>query len=739
MRRLTFVLICLCAIPVAAQQATPPAGQPAPPPGQAAPPPDKGAAPATQVAAPSGTADPEAAISLFELAPNQVEIGGRLTTISGDPARFQRYQDFRDGLLFDGARFSRDEETGAWLFRAAADNVGWRDQRYAAEYENVGRFRISAFWDQIPQFYSVDTRTPYTRPDSPLELDNTTQLAIQNKQATLSAYVPLAVQFDLRERRDTGSFGATITPTPELDLTGAFTTTRHVGELPWGASFGFSNDVEVALPYDSRTNDVTAGAEWTNGRGMVRLAYDGSWFNNLDDTLVWDSPLQLDDTATLPGRGRMALWPSNTAHTFTAAGSMRFASRSRVTGAVSYGLRSNDEPLQPFTINSALPQLELPATGGAEAQVFSTNLSLVSRPASEWVFGARLRHFDYANNTGHIDIPQFINYDTSVKVSSTGGPEPFAHSRTNLELDATWTALQPLSLTIGYAHNASSHDFRIFENAGEHVLRFSADTVGSRWLTFRTQYEFGDRHGSALNEDLLVDIGEQPALRHYDIANRTRHRFSGQADIVPNDIWIFSATAGIGTDDFDDSYFGLQDSDFRVFGVSADALLPNGWGGGISFNRESYGSLLRSRSANPGQENDPARDWTADSDEEVDYVSITVTPPRFGRTEARASYDFSYAEGRFFYAIVAGGPLTPPNQLPHVFNKLQQLHLDIRHRLTGRVVATFSYLYEPFRVFDFAFDPGVVDGIVQPSSLVLGHVYRPYTAHSAVFGLKYLW
>src|SRR5687768_805107 len=130
MRRLTFVLICLCAIPVAAQQATPPAGQPAPPPGQAAPPSGKGSAPA-QVAAPSGTAAAEAAIGLFELAPNQFEIGGRLTTISGDPARFQRYQDFRDGLLFDSARFSRDEETGAWLLRAAADNVGWRDQRYA--------------------------------------------------------------------------------------------------------------------------------------------------------------------------------------------------------------------------------------------------------------------------------------------------------------------------------------------------------------------------------------------------------------------------------------------------------------------------------------------------------------------------------------------------------------------------------------------------------------------------------
>jgi hypothetical protein len=64
--------------------------------------------------------------------------------------------------------------------------------------------------------------------------------------------------------------------------------------------------------------------------------------------------------------------------------------------------------------------------------------------------------------------------------------------------------------------------------------------------------------------------------------------------------------------------------------------------------------------------------------------------------------------------------------------------VDVRHRLTNRLALTLSYPYEPFRVFDFAFDPTVVNSIVQPSSLVLGYVYRPYTANAAVIGLKYV-
>jgi MtrB/PioB family decaheme-associated outer membrane protein len=691
-------------------------------------------------------AQPDAAASgapasLFDTTWRQLQFGGRGSSVSGDPARFQRYQDIRDGVLFTDARYQRADRDENWFFKATADNVGWRDQRYTASYERTGRFVVSGMWDGIPQFYSVDTKTPYLTSDSPLILDDATQLRIQNQQATLSAYIPIATQFDLIERRDVGTVNFLATPTRQLDLTAAFTTTRHSGELPWGASFGFSNDVEVALPYDSRTNDFTLGAEWTNTRSMIRVAYNGSWFDNLDDTLVWDSPLRLDDSTVDPGRGRMALWPSNSAQTVSAAGYYKLARRTQFTGFVSYGFWNNNEPLQPFTINSALPTLPLPRdTAEAEARVFSTNLNLVSRPLTDWRFSARLRRYDYDNQIGHVAIPEFINYDDAVKVSSTGGPEPYAHSRTTFDADATWTGIQPFAVTLGYTNNNSGYDFRIFESSGENVFHITADAVGSQWVTFRANYEFADRNGSGLDESLLVQIGEQPAMRHFDLADRTRHRVTGQVDVVPNELWTFSASAGFGQDDFDDSYFGLQESTFRVLSFGADYRHPNGFGGGGSYNYERYFGLQQSRSASPGQETDPNRDWTTDSVERVHYFSIYATPPRFGpKTEARVSYDFSHAEGSYLYTIVPGGPLTEPSQLPNVFNKLQQLHVDVRHRLTNRAVLAFSYLYEPFRVFDFAFDPSVVDSIVQPSSLVLGYVYRPYTANSFSVGLRYYW
>ncbi len=695
-------------------------------------------------AQPAAPATAEASRSLFEPTSREFLIGGRFTSVDGDPARYQRYQDQRDGVLFSNFRYSAAKPNGTWDYHVRADNVGYRDQEFIGSYSRIGKLSLSGSWKQIPQFYSVDTMTPYTGSGGTLLLDDATQRAIQNAQSTLNAYIPLSPAFELHERRDTGRVDMVATPKPNLDVTASFTTQKHSGELPWGASFGFSNDVEVALPYDSRANDVTIGTEWTNARNMLRVAYSGSWFDNIAPALTWDSPLRLDDNATLgPGRGRMALWPSNSAQTISFAGYTKLAHKTQVTGSFSYGLRSNDEPLQPFTINPTLPQIALPrANTEAEAHVVSTNLNLTSRPSADWRFSARVRNYTYDNLMPATSITNMVSYDTSLSTTPTGGPNLYAHSRTNIDGDATWTKLMPFAVTFGYSHNENGYDARIFESSGENVFRVSADAVGSSWLTFRTQYEFGDRTGSGLDEQELKDIGEQPKMRHFDLADRTRNRFTAQADIAPSDVWTFSVGTGILKDDFSNSFYGLQDSTGRTFSLAADFHRPNGLGAGGSYNYERYAGLQRSHEgdSSTAQFNDPLRDWTADSTETVHYFSIYANPPRIGRnTEMRVAYDFSDARGSYLYATPAGSPIPAPNQLPDVFNKLQQLHIDVRHRLSGRVAASFSYLYEPLSIYDFAFDPSVVNGIVQPSSLVMGYVYRPYTAHSAVFGIRYLW
>ena len=417
------------------------------------------------------------------------------------------------------------------------------------------------------------------------------------------------------------------------------------------------------------------------------------------------------------------------------------ARRTQASAFVSFGSFNNDQPLLPFTINPALPQMALPrASTEGEAQIFSANLSVVSRPLPDWRFSARLRRYDLDNETPQAVIPQFVSYDASVRVAPTGGPELFAHDRTTLTGDAMYTGLGPVAVTLGYTLNAHGFEHRIYESSDEHAVSVKADAVGTEWASFRAHYEHASRTGDGLDEESLIHIGEQPQLRHYDLANRTRDRFTGQVDLTPHELVALSISAGLGADDYPDSYFGLQEATFRVFTTAVDVQAAPGFTVGGSYSFERYSGLQRSRTASPGpQTTDPNRDWTVDTAERVHYFSLFVNPPRFGNTEARLSYDYARAANEFEYGVVPGGPVATPQQLPEVFNRLQQLRFDVRHRLSGRLRASISYLYEPFDVFDFAFDPSVVDSIIQPSSLVLGYVYRPYSAHSARFGLVYGW
>jgi len=139
-------------------------------------------APAAAGQAPVAPASPDTAPGLAA-AVAEVEFGGRLTNVSGDEARFQRYRDLRDGPTVDRFRYRRDRDT--WSTEVAADHVGYRDQRYAVGFDRFGKLRTSFEWNQVPLFYSIDTTTPYRREaEGVLRLDNTSRLAVQNGAPT---------------------------------------------------------------------------------------------------------------------------------------------------------------------------------------------------------------------------------------------------------------------------------------------------------------------------------------------------------------------------------------------------------------------------------------------------------------------------------------------------------------------------------------------------------------------------
>jgi hypothetical protein len=178
--------------------------------------------------------------------------------------------------------------------------------------------------------------------------------------------------FEIQMRRDTASFGLTYEATPTLDVNVNFATIGKTGHQPWGASFAFNNANELPLPLDYRTNDFSAGVEWANHKGMVRLGWDASYFDNRIQTLTWDNPIRATDfnngqqppngpndpngysNGNGPAQGRMALPPSNNMNVVSAMGLYKMARRTTINGTLQFTNQNQNEALIPWTINPVI-------------------------------------------------------------------------------------------------------------------------------------------------------------------------------------------------------------------------------------------------------------------------------------------------------------------------------------------------------------------------------------------------
>jgi MtrB/PioB family decaheme-associated outer membrane protein len=673
----------------------------------------------------------------------QVDFGFRGTGYVGDSdeARYQRYRDLRNGPFVEGFRWGRETDGAAWNIRA--NHVGYRDQQYIANYNNFGKLKASFEWNQIPLFFSEDTSTAFAA-SSPglLKLDDLPRL-VQSGGATSAIYNTASTPFDMRLKRSIADVRLVYSATANLDLSLAFKNTQKTGEQPWAGTFGFSNAVELPVPVDTRTTDLGVAAEWTNARGEVRVGYDGSFFRNTIDTLVWDNPLRSTDSPTAgPAQGRMMLWPDSTINAGSVSGLVKLPASSQATAYLSVGNWTQDAALIPFTINAALPPVPLDRpTADARAVVTATAFTYNARPMPHLWLNARFRSYDFDNRTPVFSVPTTVSYDTTVAAFAEGGTSPYSFTRKVFDVDASWTPITFAAFRAGYTRESVDQTFRTFDSTTENTLRLSADATGIQWLTLRAVYEHAKRVGTGLDEQSLDDIGEQVSLRQFDISDRNSNRFSTIVIVTPVSALSFNGTAFVGREDRPDTEFGLRSNDNNGVSIGFDFVPGRMLSVGGSYQYEKYTALQASRQANPGpQFDDPTRDWTTDSaDRAHTFTASADLLKLFPKTDLRVAYDLSHAESVYVYGLAPNTTLPPVSQLPPVRNTRNRLSADGRYMLTRSIGIGLVYWFEKYNVEDFAFSPATLNAVAQPSFLSLGYLYRPYTANTLWARVTYLW
>jgi len=695
-----------------------------------------------------------------EFAPvNQMDIGLRGTNYAtgSDKARYMRYQDLRDGGTVDKFRFSK--ETTSYGVGVQADHVGYLDQRFFGSYTNYGTLKTSFEWNQTPLFYSETTRTLYsTASPGVLTVPASVQAGLQAKTTTLQQALNAgAAPFDLKSRRDVANFNLLYTPTVALDLNVYARNTNRTGTQPMSAGFGFSGVAdELAAPVDTRTTEFGASSQYGGDRAFVKLAYDGSFFRNNIPSLTWSNPFRLTDSPTLgPANGRLSLWPDTNQNTLSVSGAInQMPWHSHATGYVSYGAQSNNDPLIPFTVNSAISSPALPrTTADVQARITAMNYTFTSRPTRTVWLNARYRQYEFDDRTPAFLVVNSVSYDYTLAPGVNLLRDPLSYTRHTFDGDASYSPVSFIGVRAGYTHEEIDRLNRYSASTSENIGRLSADVTGTSWLNVRGVYENSKRVASPVDPAEVLADGEQPALGQFDIASRNHQRITGLVVVTPISDLSFNATAGKIKDEYPDSYFGLNSADNNVYSVGFDAVpLENRVNFGFEYGYEKNTALQTSRyaahvtSGFPPTFFDPRADWYDNSNDTTYNANASVEIVKvIPRVDIKVGYDYTKGQSTYLYSLSANTILAAPVQVSPVLNEHNMGTFDALYHVSMHLGVGFTYLYDKYTVNDFALGPQA-NGLVPspptaatPSIMMLGYYWMPYTANTFWGRLSYRW
>lgn len=690
-----------------------------------------------------------------------IDFGYRGTSFTGDEARYNRYRDLRGGPFINKFRFAKENETTA--FRAEANNVGYRDQRYLADLQKIGKVRATFEFNSNP-LYQVQARSYFSGAGSnTLTIDDAAQTAIQtsplNAESALAAY---GHNYNIESRRDLATLGMTYTASRDVDVKFTLRNTNRTGTNL--QNFGFGNSpgnmlvLDMPVPVNDRTTDLRTKLEWANQRGLLAVGYDASWYGQHNSSFTFDNPQRVADSATAgPAFGRAALTPSNSVNTFSVNGSYKLPNRSRATAAISYGMMNQNESLLPNTTNTALVGVAALPRASAEAKVnvLSTVFGFNARPTRDLWLNAKFRYYDYNNKTESF-TNTVVPGDFAIGVLETSAPTAF--DRKTFDADASYSPLKFLDVGAGYTYEGSTNHIanetvqgRIYSSTGENTFRVLANSTGSQYVMARVKYERSNRTGNELDLDMLTELGEQPGIRHFDIAPRDRNRVTGTFTVTPKPIFDVNASIFYGHDKYPETTYGLQDNKNNGYTVGFD-VVPNAIVNfGLNVGQEKYDTYQTSRTSNPAPDptfTDARRDWNDTINDKVNTFSVNLNLVKaIRKTDIRFGYDVSDGNTNYTYGLVANTTLTAPVQYgTQPKNRLDVGKVDVQYFVRQNLALGVAYWYENWKVQDFALDPAVIDTLIvrNPANNALtgfytGYANAPYKANTFFVRMRYLW
>lgn len=697
------------------------------------------------------------------LASGEAELGAQNWWQTAREAKYQEFREVPNGA-FLGYFLLRGDLGGGVM------GTGWgtadflRHQELGAAVAKGVRWQFDGKYQQAPHMFSMIARSPFVQ-TSPGVYSLSDSLQRQN-QENPSAYVPtmnsaLAVApfIPLEHRTDVKQARLRMRPAQGWQLSLQGEQRARVGQKAYSMSFGFSNTNEVVEPIHQRMSDVSFIADYHKNKIAFRGLVGYSSFDNRIDALVTDNSRRWTDSPTAgSSRGRLDLYPDNSAVRGQAELGLGLGAKTHLTGAFSMARLSQDDDWLPFTINTAIPQASTDSlygsitarSTGATALRWGANSRLAHNFTPRIKGDAHFRWQRYDNQTEEFPFRGVVQYDQSLVRDTVGfHNHPFGNEQ--LGVGTLWDLRVADNVTVGagYDHRWLHHTFREVETDQEDVFyaRASMDTETGFYAS--GDYTFGMRR---LDEFHVAEYGrpdrpdtvflENPALRRFDVADHDRHIAQAEVGYFLTDDIDVSVSGELFDRDYMNSEMGLQrDQRWTLLGQLVGRPTST-WEltGGYGFGRADTDQESQERSAtsqipittaNP----DSGNSWTARIRDRNDFGFVQSTWRIVPRT---FSLSASYWVSRDQVKYMLDNETNTAVDLPDTYYLRQEGKLEGRYRLGSGTELIGRYGYDTWKVNDFAAKDIPLLGVAGTGAVAiyLGAGYQNYTSHSVSFAVS---
>jgi MtrB/PioB family decaheme-associated outer membrane protein len=676
-----------------------------------------------------------------------------LLSVNGerDSAKGQEFRDLTDGGVLGVDAWYRGD--AAWM-RLTGRHLGLDDADLDLELRGFGLATARLLYSEIPHNYAFAVPSLYSGAGTGLlRIDDDIQATLQDSTSLVDAAERLeglladrASPVDLRHVRERFGLELDVHAFDPLAIEVDVRDESRQGTRPWSASFGLASVVEIPWPvrYDSEDRRVTL--EWARSSTLVRASYRDARFENDVSDVVFDNPWRITDStgsifqgiAVGPVAGLVDLYPDNRQQEQTLTAVRRnLPGESTLAATVSWGLLEQDDPLVPYTTNTAIASrapfdpadpANRPATSAAaELETRLVHLRFTARPVDFFEIEAQVRDYELDNETRRISTPGMVLEDT-LWSPFPGSPDgaftnlPIAYGTTSLELELGFDVAKRTQLTLSFENEEWDREFREVEETDEDRFEVALDTKPAAWVDLRGSYLHWERRAVDYDFDQFYTnqgiefLPVLPFLLKFDQASRDRDRLQLMASFFPTPSLVVGAHLIHGSDDYPESVFGVQSDEHDVAAADLSYVFGERATLFASYTFERYELGMQGREWTAGGPGDPYRvepelesasNWTASTRDDLDTVTLgldlRLVPDRVGFDIA---YSYSKSDGEIDYESPLGeldaNPFEPADFADVDDVRFYSFNPKLEITLGEWASIVLGYLRERYELSDFA-------------------------------------